>query len=249
MGRTDLRRSTVYLCDNENTIIFEDEELFLHLKMNIRTSFFLLYASSFATLSLSSSPLPPDERYLMFQKFIEDFEKEYATKEEHEYRFGIFLQNLEEIERQNNDNNGNGSFKLGITPFADLLPHELPLGHDKTRRYVQSKRQGNLRTSGASGDSTRPKLPFQLFDEADIDLSTLPKEVDWRKNDPDHPLVTTPVSHHHAARNDSFTYNVLLSSLSYFRLFPLVRLELRSKTNDRVVAAGPSQLQPRWKVT
>eukprot|EP00529_Nitzschia_sp_RCC80_P039370 CAMPEP_0113515358 /NCGR_PEP_ID=MMETSP0014_2-20120614/40899_1 /TAXON_ID=2857 /ORGANISM="Nitzschia sp." /LENGTH=54 /DNA_ID=CAMNT_0000411915 /DNA_START=12 /DNA_END=173 /DNA_ORIENTATION=+ /assembly_acc=CAM_ASM_000159 len=54
--------------------------------MNIRTSFFLLLVSSFATSSLSSSSssVATDERYLMFQKFIEDFEKEYATKEEHD---------------------------------------------------------------------------------------------------------------------------------------------------------------------
>jgi cathepsin L len=161
------------------------------MMMSIRTSFVFLFLSLFA--AVVSTSVNDDDQHLLFQKFVKDFDKDYATEHERDYRYEIFKQNLYKIKRHNDDDKS--PFKLGITPFADLLPHELPLGHDKNGRNVK-----HLSLSRSSPSSylrireAKPKLPSStiLFDQ-DRNVSKLPKEIDWRKNNLGQPVITSPI--------------------------------------------------------
>ena len=52
-----------------------------------------------------------------FQQFKEKHDKAYTNAKEESSRFGIFRENLEKIEKHNQEGH---SWTLGITKFADL---------------------------------------------------------------------------------------------------------------------------------
>uniref|UniRef100_A0A8D8XD30 Cysteine proteinase CG12163 n=1 Tax=Cacopsylla melanoneura TaxID=428564 RepID=A0A8D8XD30_9HEMI len=70
-------------------------------------------------LPASSAP----ENFDKFEKFIRDFKKSYATKEELSKRFTIFVENLKTIENLNKGEHGSATY--GINHLADLTKEEL----------------------------------------------------------------------------------------------------------------------------
>jgi cathepsin L len=145
-----------------------------------------------------SSTVDNERQRILFQKFIQDFGKQYTTDTEREYRFGIFQNNLAQIDRHNND--AKSTYELGITSFADLLSQELPFGHDKSQnaQFSSSSSFSTTTTTGGMnylrGNATTTAAPKLNKFRGDIfelvDLSVLPKEVDWRKHNPP---ITTPI--------------------------------------------------------
>lgn len=57
----------------------------------------------------------------LFDKFRQDFSKEYSSGKETERRFKIFVNNLKRI---NNINSQHLSWVAGINQYADLTPEE-----------------------------------------------------------------------------------------------------------------------------
>jgi len=72
----------------------------------------------------------------LFDKYVRDFQKQYATQEEFEARREIFLSNRKEILKHNLQ--PNNIHLLEINEFTDRrIPEELPLGlHKKTAPSV-----------------------------------------------------------------------------------------------------------------
>lgn len=56
-----------------------------------------------------------------FNKFVQNFNKNYLTNSEFNARFDVFQQNLNAIKKHNKNNK---SFKLKLNKFADLSPAE-----------------------------------------------------------------------------------------------------------------------------
>ncbi|KAL1452515.1 hypothetical protein WDU94_006740 [Cyamophila willieti] len=87
-----------------------------------------------------------------FEKFIRDFKKSYASKEEVSKRFAIFVENLKTIEKLNKSEHGTATY--GINHFADLTKEEmrgglglnLNLGKDKVNliQVLEEKRVNRL---------------------------------------------------------------------------------------------------------
>ena len=70
-----------------------------------------------------------------FSEFVQRFQKSYATEEEYQYRFGVFMNNLKNIEELKEEAQRRGhAYSPGITKFADYSPEEFRL-HYKLHRY------------------------------------------------------------------------------------------------------------------
>jgi len=66
-----------------------------------------------------------DLSFYKFMQFINDYGKDYNTKEEFDYRYQAFKDNLDKIDRLNMLNVGAGGEKVhGINEFADMPYHE-----------------------------------------------------------------------------------------------------------------------------
>merc|ERR1712178_196171 len=57
-----------------------------------------------------------------FVDFTLKFNKQYASQEEFEYRYAVYLKNLELVAEMNNDGYDDNVF--GVTKFMDLTPAE-----------------------------------------------------------------------------------------------------------------------------
>ena len=98
-----------------------------------------------------------------FRDFITKYNKEYSSKEEHEKRFEIFVENFEYI-KEHNSRNGT-TYTLGINHLADLRHDELGLGL-------------KLDLGPSKCDKFNTEYTYQ----------SLPSSVDWRDNN-----AVTPV--------------------------------------------------------
>jgi C1A family cysteine protease len=104
---------------------------------------------------LGSKPSYADE----FADFVKTYEKQYDTKDEMVKRFGIFIDNLDTI---NKHNSMNLSWKMGVNEYADLTYEEFRVGRFG---YNGMRNLGGVRVSSSG-------------------LYTLPDSVDWTtKND------------------------------------------------------------------
>jgi cathepsin F len=62
-----------------------------------------------------------DHAEQQFNIFKSKYNKSYPTKEEHDYRFGVFKATLKFIEERNKINKAaHKNYKLGINDFSDL---------------------------------------------------------------------------------------------------------------------------------
>lgn len=85
------------------------------------------------------------------------FGKTYATKEEYEFRFGVFKQNLKNIKEHDNST----GIEVGINSMADWT-------QDEYQRVSQSHKTSKRKLR--VGDPPQPILP----------TDNLPASVDWR---------------------------------------------------------------------
>ncbi|MCI33976.1 cysteine proteinase RD19a-like, partial [Trifolium medium] len=71
-----------------------------------------------------------DHAEQQFNIFKSKFNKSYATKEEHDYRFTVFKADLEFMEERNKINKAAGrNYTLGIQEFSDLTFEEFSAGY------------------------------------------------------------------------------------------------------------------------
>jgi C1A family cysteine protease len=80
----------------------------------------LLGAAALAAITAEDARIVFDAVPL-FEQFQKDYQKSYVTAEEKEYRFGVFVANLE---RANAINRMEGKETHGVTQFMDLTPAE-----------------------------------------------------------------------------------------------------------------------------
>eukprot|EP00049_Salpingoeca_infusionum_P000254 m.38423 g.38423 ORF g.38423 m.38423 type:complete len:376 (+) comp10200_c1_seq1:35-1162(+) len=97
-----------------------------------------------------------------FEMFKAEFGKTYATASEHEYRRSVFETNLALIRNHNRD--GSKAWKQGVNHMTDWTVEEFRtmLGYDKSMGAMFHKPTSSDYQSG-------------------VDLSALPKNVDWRE--------------------------------------------------------------------
>lgn len=102
-----------------------------------------------------------NHHWIKFQNFINHFDKSYPSLIELEKRFEIFRLNMEYIEQENAKDH---TFKLGVTPFADLNEEEF------------------MRFNGIRGERPRSTV-CSKFKSTNVNV---PDSYDWR----DHNAVT-----------------------------------------------------------
>lgn len=113
-----------------------------------------------------------------FSNFKAQFKKTYATKEEHDYRFGVFKSNLRKAKlHQKLD----PSAKHGVTKFSDLTPLEF------RRQFLGVKPL---------------RLPAHAQKAPILPTSNLPEDFDWRDKG-----AVTPVKNQARATRLSFILN------------------------------------------
>jgi len=111
-----------------------------------------------------------------FIKFANDHGRRYATKQEFDYRYSVFVQNIATAERLTVANQG--SAKFGITQFMDLTPEEF-------RRDYLNAATGN-RTAWAEMN-VPVKTEFPKVDYTNLGIPTAdPVNYNWA----DHGVVT-----------------------------------------------------------
>lgn len=101
------------------------------------------------------------EKINLFASFRSQFAKEYNSSEELEYRFGVYLSNLEMIEQHNADLSS--TYKLGVNEFTDLTFEEF------TAKYL-----------GAVGD-LEGTARCEKSGEESVIIGNDANEVDWTK--------------------------------------------------------------------
>jgi cathepsin L len=102
---------------------------------------------------------PQTEAAFEFGKFVEKFNKEYASETETMYRLSVFAQNLQVIKEHNAKGE---TYTLGVTKFADLTPEEF-----------KAMFHGFRRSDRVRDDTAFRKMRSMV--EQDV-----PASVDWR---------------------------------------------------------------------
>ena len=96
--------------------------------------------AAFALLNANSIPsasnflsTPMTEAELEFINFISQHHKSYGTKEEYEYRLGLFTDAYNRVKEHNAESH---NFKLGLNNMADLSSYEYKklLGYKPSQR-------------------------------------------------------------------------------------------------------------------
>ena len=104
-----------------------------------------------------------EHHWSKFQKFITRFDKSYSNLIEFEKRFEVFRENMEYIHEHNSHDH---SYKLGVTPFADLTEDEFA-------------RFNGIRVGG----------PFSTgCDKFQSSTADVPANYDWREHDAVNPV-------------------------------------------------------------
>jgi C1A family cysteine protease len=104
-----------------------------------------------------------DHHWSHFQQFITRFDKSYTNLKEFENRFEVFKSNMEYIREHNSQEH---SYKLGVTPFADLTEDEFA-------------RFNGIRTEG----------PFSSgCDKFKSVTDDVPSSYDWREHEAVNPV-------------------------------------------------------------
>ncbi len=138
-------------------------------------------SSSSASAAISST--------VLFEEWINEHSKEYASTEEQSRRYKIWLNNHEYIQRHNNKN-PKPSFVLGHNQFSDLTEeeyHEMNFLGEFSPGVISPLKKimvkGNLRSHSRSRDqttATERKLDSQLLlDKGEGAIEDLPESVNW----------------------------------------------------------------------
>jgi cathepsin L len=100
----------------------------------------------------------------LWEKFKKSHGKTYLSGEHEQERFAIFQQNIEMIEKHNNEYSmGMHTYTLGVNPFADWTP-------DEFREHMLGTRYNKTARGQSSG--TFMRLPKNVG---------VPDAVDWRE--------------------------------------------------------------------
>ena len=128
----------------------------------------ILTIISLMVFSVSSYYLREPNTKIQFSEFIKQHDKEYSN-EQLIFRFNVFKENVQKIENHNRENH---SWKMSVNKFADMTSDEFKA------QYTSGYNKNNL-------------LGFNRikFEDLNIDVDDLPSEIDW-----DEKGVVTPVS-------------------------------------------------------
>ncbi|KAK8963389.1 Xylem cysteine proteinase 1 [Platanthera guangdongensis] len=122
--------------------------------------------SEFSIVGYDEEDLASHDRLIdLFESWIADHNKSYATFKEMVKRFELFKDNLRHIEATNKNRT---SYWLGLNEFADL-------SHDEFKNMYLGLKAGSTRRLGSISSNDRSGH-FMYEDAVD-----LPKSVDWRK--------------------------------------------------------------------
>jgi cathepsin L len=120
-----------------------------------------------------------------FGEFLSKFGKRYDSEEDYIYRQEIYETNVETI-RKHNENSEKHGWTMGINKFADLFPHEIHTGFDKSALHGPEA-HNNLDSSHLFESLVQDKDgSYEHLRRRN--LGNLPDSVDWRTHDP--PIVT-----------------------------------------------------------
>jgi hypothetical protein len=157
-----------------------------------------LFATFLAGAASASSQVNEME---LFQNFMRDFGKTYASKEEEKKRFEIFLDNLALIEERN----ARDTAVHGITKFADLTPQEFS---DHYTNYVPSSLFGARAGKYNKFDYMYEMIDVEISDHYESN-NTL---VDWTN------IYTTPgrLLFKPCRLNEMFSFFALFLSFFFF---------------------------------
>lgn len=108
----------------------------------------------------------------LFDQFKKTHGKSYLSTTEHSKRFGIFKENLEKIDKHNNEYSmGMWTYRLGVNHLADMNFEEFKSKYLGTRLSLKQNTTQSL--------TIFKSLPSWL---------TVPKDMDWRKHN-----IVTPI--------------------------------------------------------
>jgi len=102
---------------------------------------------------------------ILFEKFMLDFEKNYANFSEMAYRLEVFAENVQHI---NAHNNASSSYKKGINKFSDLTSEEFAAQFLTGYKAIAVPGQQGLAESAFWSDMAES-------------ISDLPESVDWKE--------------------------------------------------------------------
>ena len=120
---------------------------------------FLLTFLSFSFVSSFYVRNENDNTYNMFLNFTNNYNKTYDSIHSHEYRYAIFLENLDII---NDHNTNNNDWKMDINSFADLTRDEF------ASKYINGFNMPDL-----------DKQAFMVNDYFETVSKDLPESLDW----------------------------------------------------------------------
>jgi len=99
-----------------------------------------------------------DEHVVMFEQFVDKFDRKYHTVEEAVERFKNFKHNLKIIEQYNS---GNHTFTLGVTKFTDLTKKEFS-NHIGFKPYFDLNQRYGITNGCDKQDYTGQSVPDSL---------------------------------------------------------------------------------------
>eukprot|EP00934_Nitzschia_sp_Nitz4_P006268 Nitzschia sp. Nitz4//scaffold58_size112336//28526//29972//NITZ4_004022-RA/size112336-augustus-gene-0.20-mRNA-1//-1//CDS//3329554956//6258//frame0 len=162
-----------------------------------------------------------DEVSHEFEQYAKTFGKVYDSTAEILHRQAIFLDNVSKISLHN-AKVGSSSYRMGVNQFTDRLDSELPLGYDKSSHPLWSPQEATT--------SRRQLKNHMELNLPKLDISDLPKSIDWRHQG----QVVTPVKNQGACGSCwAFASTAVLEShiaLQTGKLFSLSMQELVSCT-------------------
>jgi len=166
-----------------------------------------------------------------FVEFLSKFGKRYDSEEDYIYRQEIYETNLETI-RKHNENSEKDGWTMGINKFADLLPHEIHTGFDKSALHGPEAHK-NLDSSRLFGSLVQGKDDSSEHLRR-RNLGSLPDTVDWRTHDP--PIVTPVKDQGHCGSCWAFAATAVLESHA-----ALATHELFVFSPQELVSCAPNQ--------
>lgn len=99
----------------------------------------------------------------LFESFKQTFGKQYSAKAIESQRRKVFAENVKYAVNHNNRAEGFSSYRLGVTPFADLTNEEY------RTKLVYHQQQQQQKVAAAADSESKPQ----------VDAGDLPQSVDW----------------------------------------------------------------------
>ena len=143
-------------------------------------------------------PMTQDERE--FNSYVSKFGKNYATKEEYDFRFNVYKKNVAVIRQHPADS----SFQLGVNHMTDWTDDEFHQISGKFNKKKKNKNNGPVVGSGVR------RLP----------TNNLPERVNWRNKG----AITTSINQNSCGSCWAWTTASALEAYNVIAGRPIVRL-------------------------